>query len=348
MPAGYLTWNPQYDYRNIADTSRSDYRNIAYAPPSSSYNDYATGALCRVPPRSSYQIYGQPSAGDGYLSNHPRQQPYSPSPARYPYQRKINTIAEEERQRILSIRRDQEEERKRARALQEDHHRLLRLRAERGGRPLPPEPRVVERRNERRREPPRVNPDLPVQAQVAQVVAIERMRNTRPDDFDWNEMLDEIRRPPPDYNNVNVMRSTNESSVSMLRQDVVPVSGPTRAEIKNAEKRKELYDRNIASVNELSGYKSEEPCSVCYDDESENMLIMVCCKQYFCFACISAWWKEKKTCPACRVSDPVFVEITGKKSRETEEESPEKLEEKLDAGLEESLDKIEEKFNELE
>ncbi len=62
----------------------------------------------------------------------------------------------------------------------------------------------------------------------------------------------------------------------------------------------------------MAKYKPKDACSVCYDDAPESMLIMVCCKQYFCFPCISAWWGQKKSCPACRVEDPVFVEVKGK------------------------------------
>ena len=322
LPPGYLTWNPQY----------TDFRETLDAPISSPYDNYSYGPLCRVPPKSSYRVYSEPSnrstAGNYYLNGSGQSPtvnsylngsgqspavnsylnrlglPYRPSSAHYPYQRKINTVAEEERQRILAIRRDQEEERRRNIALGEEHRRQQRLRAEREGRSLPPE----ERRNERR--PP---PDLPIPAQAAQVISTERAQETSPDDFDWDEMLDEIRRSPPDY--VNGMRNSNASSVDMLRDDMVPISRATKTEIKNAEKRKELYDRNIASVSEMAKHEREEPCSICYDDEAENMLIMVCCKQYFCFACISAWWKEKKTCPACRISDPVFVEMVAEEPR---------------------------------
>jgi len=244
--------------------TRNNYTSAGYV----AYNN-TQQQFCPVPPRSNYKIY-KPTISSIPIN---QQEAYQSRPFR-PYY----SIAEEERQRILAIRKAEEEEKERNRRLLAEHERMMRIREEQS---------LVNRPTQTR---------IPVARQPS--ISLE-------------EMLAEIQRPPPSDNNTSIRR-VNESSVNFLNTGFTQVNS---TKDKDAEKRKSLYDRNIASVKELAKLNSEEPCSVCYDEDSENMLIMVCCKQFFCFACISAWWKEKKTCPACRISDPVFIEVTGKKAQ---------------------------------
>jgi hypothetical protein len=131
------------------------------------------------------------------------------------------------------------------------------------------------------------------------LLKIRKSEKTKTRNLDLDSILNEIRRPPPVPN--------------IREQNIRDITNTSLSNINS--KQKELYEKNIESVKEMSQYKPKDPCSVCYDDDPESMLIMVCCKQYFCFACISAWWKEKKTCPSCRLDDPVFVEVVNKKER---------------------------------
>ena len=315
LPSGYLSYN----------TRINDYKNMEKKL-SSPYDNYSTGVLlCKVPPRNSYAVVNQSVASNNYYKDMEQQpmplntnlnnrtQPTSLntylnnvlSPAHFPYQRYNITIAEEERQRILTIRRDQEEEFRRNQRLLEEHARLQQIRA-----------------GETNSSESQVDQNIPSRVQVNQNTNRNQIPNAN--DFDWDEMLEEIVRPPPDYNYENDMRNINQSSRNLLDQNFVKVDNRLD---KDSEKRKKLYDRNIDFVTEIAKYKWEEPCSVCYDEEPNNMMIMVCCKQYFCFACISAWWKEKKTCPACRMTDPVFIEITGKEIRH--QENSDNIKEKL-------------------
>lgn len=248
------------------------------------YEVYYFGDFCPVPARNPY---------------------HQQTPAPFNPYRRINTIAEEERLRILSLRKQAEEEAEQNRRLHEDHRRLMVLR----------EKQNTERdqRIERQREIDVRERHLRgvEQAQREEREGSERRRSEReirarnaasdlnnfeiPDE--WAEYEAEIRRP---------ITASAENIRAQNAQRALQI------QIDKDQTHKELYERNIGSVTEMAKYKPKDPCSVCYDDAPESMLIMVCCKQYFCFPCISAWWGQKKSCPACRVEDPVFVEVKGK------------------------------------
>ena len=268
-------------------------------------NSFDIGSFCQVPQRTQKINYNNHLMGNIHQNNF---QSYPEYGSQFQINnsqnymipdisnKRIKTIAEEERQRILSLRRQEKEERERNKKLHEEHQRMIAIRREQTITTTSTQPR----RNQRQR---RNNSNLPVQAQEAQETALSQLERLVPNE--WEEMLSEIQRPPPNQNENFVIRNINQNShIELINQ--ISVNNQTD---ENANKRQKLYDRNISSVKEMARHKSEDPCSVCFDDEPESMLIMVCCKQYFCFACISAWWKEKRTCPACRLTDPVFIEV---------------------------------------
>ncbi len=81
---------------------------------------YWQGEFCPVPAQS------QVSPCQGHLFA--RNPYYQQTPAPFNPYRRINTIAEEERLRILSLRKQAEEEAEQNRRLHEDHRRLMVLR----------------------------------------------------------------------------------------------------------------------------------------------------------------------------------------------------------------------------
>lgn len=53
--------------------------------------------------------------------------------------------------------------------------------------------------------------------------------------------------------------------------------------------------------NIKSKIKDAKLCPICYDN-IENQMISKCCNTTYCFACLSMWLSEHKTCPHCRTN----------------------------------------------
>lgn len=66
--------------------------------------------------------------------------------------------------------------------------------------------------------------------------------------------------------------------------------------IEDFEKPIEDFEKPIENEVKI---EDKEECSICYNDEKENEVIL-CCGHSFCEECIKSWEKINKTCPLCR------------------------------------------------
>lgn len=195
-------------------------------------------------------------------------------------QTRIRTIEEEERKRIAEVSKQMKEDREQERKRKLEEEKIRKIREKQNKKT---NSRNNNRNNNRNNDRNHIINETDFG--INNNFDIDETEN-----FSIESLLEEITRPPPREN----LHSQNNSHIrSVIFSD------------------KTYYDKNIKVVTELAKYKPEDYCSICYEDDFKNMLIMVCCKQYFCFDCISAWWKENKTCPSCRMEEPVFIEVTG-------------------------------------
>ena len=82
-------------------------------------------------------------------------------------------------------------------------------------------------------------------------------------------------------------------------------------DIKEVNSEKKIRISNIKEIEAIAQKDHDNSCIVCFEGGS-NLLIMTCCKAYFCEECIYSWFKCQSSCPHCRFEDPVFVEVSGK------------------------------------
>lgn len=75
------------------------------------------------------------------------------------------------------------------------------------------------------------------------------------------------------------------------------------------KKSNKLIGVNIEKIRTAAiSDNNDKNCIICFDIK-DPVIVMVCCKAYFCSECISTWLEQKSNCPHCRYKDPVFIEL---------------------------------------
>jgi SNF2 family DNA or RNA helicase len=114
-------------------------------------------------------------------------------------------------------------------------------------------------------------------------------------------------------------------------EDGKRIKNNLKASIKNYNEKMEDLDFKIKSLQERVSNIGNKSCPVCLDDIN-NPVMINCCKNIFCFECLSESFKHVKKCPYCRCpgSAKDFVLIGDKKHDTKNHSNPKKLDKLID------------------
>lgn len=114
-------------------------------------------------------------------------------------------------------------------------------------------------------------------------------------------------------------------------EDGKRIKNNLKASIKNYNEKMEDLDFKIKSLQERVSNIENKSCPVCLD-EINNPVMINCCKNIFCFECLSESFKHVKKCPYCRCpgSAKDFVLIGDKKHGTKIHSNPKKLDKLID------------------
>lgn len=101
---------------------------------------------------------------------------------------------------------------------------------------------------------------------------------------------------------LNIIIFMNEYKVYELKSICKGLGIKGYSKLRKKELIKKIEDfQNPEERNEeiLEEEREDCECSICYNDEKENEVILQC-GHSFCEECIKSWEKINKTCPLCR------------------------------------------------
>jgi hypothetical protein len=104
---------------------------------------------------------------------------------------------------------------------------------------------------------------------------------------------------------VNIVRLLHKRWTESIAQMEAAIQnlqgGEINADMVASMRRKVVtFQKQADSVQErVNG--TDSVCGVCFEETMHHMTITPCCANKFCFACVSRWVAQDRTCPTCRV-----------------------------------------------